>query len=536
MLSFDPFSHQYPSVRNVVYARDGMACSTQPLASSIGAQVMREGGNAIDAAVAMAGVMPLLEPTGNGLGSDAFFLVWTGGKLYGLNASGFAPVKQSAEKVRQMGYEKMPDSGWIPVMVPGAVGGWCELAKRFGTMPLTRLWERAAACAREGFPVSLNVSVQWQDSFRRFSKEYDRAPEVFGPWMAYFSKVPKPGALFKNPDYAATIMEIAETRGESFYRGSLMKKIVGFSDRTGGYLCEEDLASYHPVWVDPITVSYRGYDVWEMPPNGHGITALMALQILKGYDLGSVKEDPLVYHRCIEAIKLAFADTRKYVADPVYMRTRVEDLLSDRYAKSRRELIGEKALQPVPGDPSCGDTVYYCTADGMGNMVSCIQSNYRGFGSGVCIPETGISLQDRGANFSLDPESDNCLAGGKRAYHTIIPGFLTKGGKPVGPFGVMGGFMQPQGHVQVLVNTIDFAMNPQEALDAPRFQWVGEKHIQLEREVPETVVQKLRALGHVVEVVPTNLHMGRGQIIWRNEEGILCGGTESRADGTIAVC
>ena len=536
MLSFDALSHRYPSVRNVVYAKNGMACSTQPLASSIGVQVMRDGGNAVDAAVAMAGVMPLLEPTGNGLGSDAFFLVWTGGKLYGLNASGFAPKNLSADRVRKLGFEQMPDSGWIPVMVPGAVGGWCELSKRFGTMPLTRLWEPAAICAQEGFPVSPNVSLQWQFSYRRFRREYENARNLFGPWMEYFGKVPAPGALFRNPDYAETIREIAETQGESFYRGELMKKILSFSDRTGGYLCEEDLAAYRPVWVDPITVNYRGYDVWEMPPNGHGITALMALQILDGFDMGDVREDPVIYHRCIEAIKLAFADTRKYVADPAYMRTRAEDLLSESYARKRRDLIGEKALMPAAGDPSSGDTVYYCTADGMGNMVSCIQSNYRGFGSGICIPGTGISLQDRGANFSLDPESDNCLKGGKRAYHTIIPGFLTKDGKPVGPFGVMGGFMQPQGHLQVMVNTLDYGMNPQEALDAPRFQWISGKKIQLEREVPEEIVSDLGRRGHETEVVPTGLHMGRGQIIWRREDGILCGGTESRADGSIAVC
>ena len=539
MLSFSALSHKYPSVRNVVYAKNGMACSTQPLASSIGVDVMKQGGNAIDAAAAMAGAMPLLEPTGNGLGSDAFFLVWTGGKLYGLNASGFSPASLSAQLVRKLGYEKVPDSGWIPVMVPGAVGGWCELSRRFGTMPLEKLWEPAAAYAEEGFPTAPAVSAQWKRSYRRFRAEYDQNPELFGPWMEYFGKVPEPGEIFRNPDYAQTLREIARTKGESFYRGELMKKMVAFSDQTGGYFTEEDFKRYQPVWVEPIHTEYRGYDVWEMPPNGHGITALMALQILKGFDLGADqdtgKEDALVYHRCIEAIKLAFADTIKYVADPAFMKTRVEDLLSDRYMDSRRAMIGEKAIFPEAGDPSCGDTVYYCCADGKGNMVSGIQSNYHGFGSGICIPGTGITLQDRGANFSLDEQSDNCLQGGKRAYHTIIPGFLSKDGQAVGPFGVMGGFMQPQGHLQVMVNTIDFGMNPQEALDAPRFQWIGGKTVQLEREVSPQIVRELEERGHEIQITENNMGMGRGQIIWRNEDGILCGGTEPRSDGSIAA-
>ena len=272
-----------------------------------------------------------------------------------------------------------------------------------------------------------------------------------------------------------------------------------------------------------------------MPPNGHGITVLMALNMLKGLEMGENRECAAAYHKMIEATKLAFVDTKKFVADPRYMRTKVEDMLSDRYAGVRRALIGDKAVYPEAGDPSCGGTVYFCTADGEGNMVSYIQSNYMGFGSGVVIPGTGISIQDRGANFSLDPESDNYLEGGKKSYHTIIPGFLCKDGQAVGPFGVMGGFMQPQGHVQVVVNAIDFHMNPQESLDAPRFQWVGEKKIQLEREVPAHIAQALAGMGHQVEIVNANTGMGRGQIIWRTEDGALVGGTEPRADGAIAA-
>ena len=294
MLSFDAQSHRYPSVRNVVFARRGMACSTQPLASSLGIDVMKRGGNAIDAAVAMAGAMALLEPTSNGLGSDAFFLVWTQGKLYGLNASGYAPAALNAEYVRKLGYEKMPSDGWLPVMVPGAAAGWCELSRRFGTMPLTALWEPVAAYGEEGFPVSPATASSWERAYERFLKAYEKEPELFAPWMDCFGTVPKGGELFKNPEFSRTLRELARTKGESFYRGSIAGKIAAFSEKTGGYLSREDLARYYPEWVEPIHAAYRGYEVWEMPPNGHGITALMALRILNGFDLGKQKENPLL--------------------------------------------------------------------------------------------------------------------------------------------------------------------------------------------------------------------------------------------------
>ena len=287
--------------------------------------------------------------------------------------------------------------------------------------------------------------------------------------------------------------------------------------------------------MEPITASYRGYTVCEIPPNGHGITVLMALNILNGLELSPDRESADTYHKLMEAIKLAFADTKTYVADPRYMRTRVEDMLSEEYAARRRALITEKAFTPQAGDPSCGGTIYLCTADSEGNMVSWIQSNYTTFGAGVAIPGTGISLQNRGANFSLEEGSDNCLAGGKKSYHTIIPGFLMKDGQAVGPFGVMGAFMQPQGHVEVLVNTIDYHMNPQEALDAPRVQWIGGKHIQLEREAGPEIAGALSAMGHEVEVIDDRIDMGRGQIIWRTDNGLLIGGTEPRCDGTVAA-
>ena len=343
------------------------------------------------------------------------------------------------------------------------------------------------------------------------------------------------GDLFRWEEYAQTLEELAATGCESCYRGPLMETIVSFSRKTGGYFTEDDFRTYHPEWVEPITANYRGYTVCEIPPNGHGITVLMALNILNGLKLSPDRESAGTYHKIMEAIKLAFADTKTYVADPRYMKTRVEDLLSEEYAARRRALITHKALTPQAGDPSCGGTIYLCTADLEGNMVSWIQSNYTTFGAGVAIPGTGISLQNRGANFSLDPDSDNCLAGGKKSYHTIIPGFLLKDGEAVGPFGVMGAFMQPQGHVEVLVNTIDYHMNPQEALDAPRVQWIGDKHIQLEREAGPEIAAQLAAMGHEVEVIDDRINMGRGQIIWRTENGLLIGGTEPRCDGTVAA-
>ena len=540
MPQFDPLKYSFASHRNIVYAKKGMACSTSPIASQVGLDILKSGGNAMDAAIAMATTLPLVEPTGNGLGSDCFALVWSekDQKLFGLDGSGVAPMALSAEKVKEAGYTTVPMNGWLPTMVPGAPSAWAELRRRFGTKSMAELMAPAIQYARDGFCIPVNVYKQWKAEVVRFTAAAEKEPEVFGPWLKYFTKDGKtyePGDTFVNPDYAATLESLAATDCESYYHGDIMKKIVAFSNETGGFFAESDFENYKAQWVEPISVNYKGYDVCEMPPNGHGITALMALNMLKGLELSDSRETADVYHKMIEATKLAFVDTKKFVADPRYMRTKVSDMLSDRYADVRRALITGKAVYPEAGDPSCGGTVYFCVADGMGNMVSFIQSNYNRFGSGIVIPGTAITIQDRGANFSLDPESDNYLEGGKKAYHTIIPGFLMKDGKAVGPFGVMGGFMQPQGHVQVVVNTVDYHMNPQECLDAPRFQWVGEKKVQLEREVPADIALKLADMGHEVAIVNSNLGMGRGEIIWRLEDGTLVGGTEPRADGTIAA-
>lgn len=538
VVKMDYMKYAYHSHRNAVFAKKGIACSTSPIASQVGIDIMKKGGTAIDAAIAMAVTTPLVEPTGNGLGSDCFALVWTGGKLYGLDGSGVAPMKLSAETVLQKGYDKVPLNGWLSVMVPGAPAAWAGLRRRFGTMSMAELMAPAMEYARDGFCIPVNVAKQWKAEVARFTAAAKEEPDVFGPWLQYFTKNGKTyeaGETFCNPDYAKTLEVLAASDCESYYHGELMKKIVAFSHQTGGYLAESDFENYQAQWVEPISCNYKGYDVFEMPPNCHGITVLMALNILKGMELGGSRESAETYHKLIEAVKLAFVDTKKYVADPRAMRTKVSDMLSERYAEKRRALITDEAVLPEAGDPRCGGTVYFCTADDKGNMVSFIQSNYNRFGSGIVVPGTAITLQNRGANFSLDPESDNYLEGGKKAYHTIIPGFLAKDGKPIGPFGVMGGFMQPQGHVQVVVNTVDYHMNPQECLDAPRFQWVGDKKIQLEREVPVEIAQKLAEMGHQVEIVNTNIGMGRGQIIWRMDDGSYVAGTEPRADGTIAI-
>lgn len=541
MLNFDAKRYKYASHRNIVYGKNGMTCSTSPIATQVGMDMLKSGGNAVDAAIAIATTLPLTEPTGNGLGSDCFVLVWSASekRLYGLDGSGVAPMAISAEKVREAGHETVPYDGWLPTMVAGAPSAWSMLREKFGTKTMGELMKPAIGYARDGFHIPVTVEPQWCEEVVRYKKAAEQNPETYSAWFDYFTKDGEPyraGELFRSPDYAKTLESLAQTDCESYYRGEIMEKIVAHSKANGGFFEKSDFENYRAQWVEPISTSYKGYDIFEMPPNGHGITVLMAMNILSGLALSPERDCADTYHKIIEAVKLAFIDSKEYVADPKFMQTKVADMLSEKYAELRRGLISDTAIFPEAGDPSCGDTVYFCTADSEGNMVSFIQSNYWLFGSGIAVPDTGITLQNRGANFSMKPESDNYIAGGKKAYHTIIPGFLAKDGVPIGPFGVMGGFMQPQGHVQVLVNTIDYHMNPQECLDAPRFQWVGDKKIQLEREVPAHVAQKLSEMGHDIEIVNSNIDMGRGQIIWRIDEETLVGATEPRADGAIATC
>lgn len=534
-MEYDALKNSYPSRRSVVYGKKGMVCTSQPLAAQAGLDVLKKGGNAVDAAVAAAACMTVLEPTSNGVGSDAFALVWTEGELHGLNASGKAPMGLTVDEVQRRGYSGMPKRGWIPVMVPGAPSAWAELSRRFGRLPFGELLAPAIAYAREGYPVSPVISRLWDKAYREFSSTL--RGEEYRPWFETFApkgRAPAPGEVWSCPDLAATLKEIAATSSESVYRGRLAGAIDEFSRKTGGYIRKSDLEDYRCAWVNPIHINYRGYDVWELPPNGDGLIVLMALNILKGFSF-TERDTAETIHRQLEALKLSFVDGAHYVTDPAAMKVTAEELLSEAYAEKRRALIGHDAIFPEHGDPRCGGTVYLCAADGEGNMVSYIQSNYLGFGSGIVIPGTGLSLQNRGYSFSLNPEDSNCLQPGKKAFHTIIPGFLTKDGAAVGPFGVMGGFMQPQGHVQVITNTLDFHMNPQEALDAPRWQWTGGKEIEVERGFPYALTEELVRRGHSVRVMPESIGFGRGQIIWRDENGVLHGATEPRADGTVAA-
>lgn len=534
-MNFDALYYPYASHRSVVYAKNGMVATSQALAAQAGLAILRKGGNAVDAAVATAACLTVVEPASNGIGGDAFALVWMKDRLYGLNASGPAPAAISLAAVQQAGYhQEMPKNGWLPVTVPGTPSAWAELVRRFGRLPLTEVLEPAIHYAEQGFPVSPVISRQWSLSFNRFSAEKE---EEFRYWFDTFAPEGKPlaaGELWRSPNHARTLEAIASSNAQDFYQGELAEKIVAFAKKYGGFLRETDLAAYQPEWVEPIKVDYRGYDVWEIPPNGHGLVTLLALNMLKGFEFDA-KESVETYHKQMEAIKLAFADGLQYISDAKAMRVRVEDLLSEEYASERRKLIGRDALQPAAGTPPKGGTVYLATADGEGNMVSYIQSNYMGFGSGLVVPGTGIALHNRGCNFSLDPEHANCIAAGKRPYHTIIPGFLTKGGQAVGPFGVMGGFVQPQGHLQMIMNTVDFHLNPQASLDAPRWQWTQGKTIEIEPQFPEAIAQALERRGHHIQRTLGNMTMGRGQIIWRDQHGVLAGGTEPRTDGAVAA-
>ncbi|WP_286163995.1 gamma-glutamyltransferase family protein [Bacillus sp. AFS088145] len=527
--------HVYSSHRNVVYARNGMVATSQPLAAQAGLDILKKGGNAVDAAIATAACLTVVEPTSNGIGGDAFALVWMNEKLYGLDSSGPAPKNISIEKLKNLGYEKMPKYGWIPITVPGAPAAWVELSNRFGRLSLKEVLQPAIEYAREGFPISPTLGKFWKKAYEIYKKELNS--EEFVAWFDTFApngRAPEVGEIWSSLDHAITLEKIAETNGKDFYKGEIADKIIDSSNQYGGFLTKEDLETFKPEWVNPISINYRGFDVWEIPPNGQGIVALMALNIVKN-DQFDDKENVTTYHKQFEAMKLAFACGKEYVTDRKFMKTSVESLLSDQYGKERFSGITETAHTPLPGRPASGGTVYLATADGDGNMVSFIQSNYMGFGSGIVIPGTGIGLQNRGCDFSLNEKHANALIGGKKSYHTIIPAFLTKNNKAIGPFGVMGGYMQPQGHVQVIMNSIDFHLNPQEALDAPRWQWIEGKIVEVEPSFPQEIIKELQAKGHVIKVAKDTGSFGRGQIIWRNEDsGVLMGGTESRTDGCIA--
>ena len=535
-MRFDATRYRYPSCRTVVFGSRGMVATGQPLAAQAGLDILKKGGNAVDAAVATAACLSVVEPTANGIGGDCFALVWAEGRLHGLNSSGPAPALADAESLRGAGHKEVPKYGWSAVTVPGAPGGWAELVRRFGRRSLAEVLAPAVACASEGYAVSPVAARMWKNAFKNYAEQCRE--DIYRHWFETFcpeGRAPLPGEVWRSPGHARTLTRIAESGAEDFYRGELAERIDAFSRGAKGWLRESDLAAYRPEWVEPLSVNYRGYDVWEIPPNGHGIAALMALNLLKGFNLPEERETAEVYHLQIEAMKLAYADVRAYVADPRFMTCTARDLLSEAYAGERRRLIGAGVLDPAPGSPPRGGTVYLAAADGEGNMVSMIQSNYMGFGSGLVVPGTGIALHNRGNNFSLDPASPNCLAPGKKPYHTIIPGFLTQAGQPVGPFGVMGAFMQPQGHLQVVSNLVDFGMNPQEALDAPRWQWIEGRTVQVEQGVDAGLAASLEARGHAVQTVDDSAPFGRGEIIVRTPFGTLAGGTEPRTDGCVAA-
>ncbi len=525
----------YRSARSLLIARRGVVATSQPLAVQAGIEMLRRGGNAVDAAIATAITLTVVEPTSNGIGSDAFALVWDGTKLYGLNGSGRAPQKLTRETIKALGHETMPARGWLPVTVPGAPAAWRDLHKRFGRLNFEELFEPAIFYAEHGYPVSPIVAQYWEYAVRAFAEL--KGPE-FIAWHQTFTfsgRAPRAGEIVTLPDHARTLRALAQSYCEEFYRGNIAQQIVRFSQETGGFLCEKDFKEHTSTWIEPIHTSYRDYEVWEIPPNTQGIVALIGLNILEGFELTPHPRDSAEsFHLQIEALKLAFADGLRFVADPDFAPVPIEKLLSKSYAAQRRTLITDRALDPTPGEPPSGGTVYLCTADSDGMMVSFIQSNYMGFGSGIVIPHTGIALQNRGACFSLDPQHPNVLEPGKRPYHTIIPGFLTKDRKAVGPFGVMGGFMQPQGHIQMIVNTVDYHMDPQMSLDAPRWQWLKDKEIEIESDADPKIIEGLRARGHIVTVSDPGGRFGRGQIIWRVESGAYIAGSDKRADGYAA--
>ena len=520
----------YPSQRQPVLAANVVATS-QPLAAQAGLNVLHDGGNAMDAAVATAAMMAVTEPCNNGLGADTFALVWSGGKLHGLNGSGRAPLAMSAERLA--GRKQVPLLGWEPVTVPGAVSAWVALSKKFGKLPFTRLLEPAIHYAAEGFPVAPLTAGMWAGAVKRFV-DYPDFCKTFLP----NGRSPAPGEKFVNPDQARSLRLIADSQGEAYYHGEIAQKFVAHARSTGGLFSAEDLSSHSADWVEPISIDYHGYRINEIPPNGQGLTVLLALGILEQRDIRKLEPDcPDVLHLQIEAIKLAFADAHRYIADPRYMDVKADQLLDPAYLKGRAALIDpDRAGDPRAGTPKPGGTILITTADVAGNMVALIQSNYMGFGSGIVIPGTGILLQDRGACFVLEPGHPNQIAGGKRPYHTIIPGFITRQAadgnqEPVMAFGVMGGFMQPQGHLQVASRFIDFQQNPQASLDAPRWQFTSAKHVIIEPGFEPGVYDELRRRGHDLVLAPhRSITFGAGQCILKMKDCYL-GASELRHDG-----
>jgi gamma-glutamyltranspeptidase/glutathione hydrolase len=515
----------YPSQRMPVLAKNVVATS-QPLAAQAGLSMLARGGNAVDAGLAAAIALTVVEPTSNGIGSDAFAILWDGQRLVGLNASGRSPAGWTPERFAGRG--AMPDTGWDSVTVPGCVSAWITLSRRYGKLPFEALFEPAIRYARESFMVSPITALSWASQAPKL-KGFSEFCWTFLPK----DRAPYPGERFYCPQQAETLEEIAATKGESFYRGALAERIALASRSDGGAMTQEDLAAHKCDWIEPISVEYRGYRLHEMPPNGQGIAALIALGILRHHDVASLPVDsPDSLHLQIEAMKLAFADAWRHVADPAAMEVTPAQMLDDAYLAERAKAIDMKrAGSPPPGLPKGGGTVYLTTADERGMMLSFIQSNYMGFGSGVVVPGTGVSLQNRGAGFVLKRGHPNEVGPRKRPYQTIIPGFLTREGEPVMSFGVMGGHMQAQGHVQMVVRLVDYHQNPQAASDAPRWFVHADWAVSVEDRVPASVKEELARRGH--RVIPSDrpqFGFGGAQLIHRLEDG-YCAASDHRKDG-----
>ncbi len=531
------------ATRSEVIAQHGMVCTSQPLATQAALDILKKGGNAIDAAIAANAVLGLVEPTGNGMGGDLFAIVWDAKakKLYGLNASGRSPKSLTLDYFKKKGLKKIPSHGPLPVSVPGCVDGWFELHGKFGTMNMKEILAPAIAYAREGFPVTELIAYYW-----RSAKYLSRFPNVADVYLPD-GKVPEKGDIHKNPALANTYEKIAKGGRDAFYKGDIARTIDAFMKEQGGFLSYEDLASHSSEWVEPVSTNYRGYDVWELPPNGQGIAALQILNILEGYDIASMGFGSSEYiHTFVEAKKLAFEDRAKYYADPAFNKLPVEELISKEYAAKRRALIDpdRAGRRYDAGELEQGNTIYLTVADRWGNMVSLIQSNYRGLGSGMVAPGLGFMLQDRGELFSLEEGHMNVYEPGKRPFHTIIPAFITRNGEPWVSFGVMGGAMQPQGHAQIVVNLLDFGMNLQEAGDAPRIRHGGSSQptggkmtgggiVHLESGISYDVLRALMGKGHSVQWT-TGGYGGYQAIMWDGKRKVYFGASESRKDGQAA--
>lgn len=534
------------ATRSEVIAQHGMVATSHPLVTQVGLDVLKAGGTAVDAAIAANAALGLMEPVSNGVGGDLSAIVWDAKtkKLYGYNGSGRSPKSLTLKWLQDHDYTEIPPTGPLPVSVPGAVDGWFALHERFGKLPMKQLLAPAIHYAREGFPVTELIAHYWALSVPRLAK-YPGFTEQF----TLAGKAPAKGEIWKNPNLADTLRAIADGGRDAFYKGRIARMIGDYFKANGGFLSYDDLAAHHGEWVEPISTNYRGYDVWELPPNGQGLAALEMLNILEGYDFSKIPFGSAEHvHLFVEAKKLAFEDRAKFYADPAFAKAPIAQLLSKDYAAKRRTLISERAARKVePGEVNLGgDTIYMTTADRWGNMVSLIQSNYRGMGSGMAPPGLGFILQDRGQMFVLKEGHANTYAPGKRPFHTIIPAFVTRRGEPWLSFGVMGGDMQPQGHVEILMNLIDFGMNLQEAGDAPRIQHEGSTSpegqatpmadggwVDLESGFAYDTVRALMQKGHAVRYAD-GPYGGYQAIGWDAKNRTYVGASESRKDGQAA--